>query len=69
MSDYCECGMANNDPDHGSWHGVLVWNAYVFERARLKKQEEFDEKLYGKKPRAKRPKVRYVPLPEDSARR
>lgn len=60
---YCECGMADNDPEHGSWHGVITWNAYVFERARLKKQEEFDALIGDKKPKPKRAKVRYVPLP------
>ena len=60
-----DCRIALEDPQHPSWHAIIVWNSDVFEGARRQKQKEFDRRLGIEKPKPKRKKreKRYVPLP------
>lgn len=42
---WCSCGLAANDPNHGSWHKLLDWNARLFDDARYKREREFEGEL------------------------
>lgn len=50
----CECGMNPSDPLHTGWHGITMHNRYVFQRAKQKREEEFDDLLKGRPSRRKR---------------
>jgi hypothetical protein len=46
--------MNPSDPMHVGWHSITMHNRYIFERARKKREEEFDDILKGRTPRRKR---------------
>ena len=50
----CECGMEPSDPMHMGWHSITMHNRYVFQRAKQKREEDFDALLKGRSPRRKR---------------
>jgi len=46
MSDgWCVCGLAANDPQHGPWHKVLLWNRRILDEQDAAAQAAFADDL------------------------
>ena len=44
MNDYCECGLAEEDPLHNAWHKIKDHD-YVFKLNKYAREKAFDDML------------------------